>query len=1093
MVPHVNYDSSIGNRILFPMLALIVFILSGLGMTMAIKSQAIHRDLLVSKVEGMSGFLTKISAYYIENFEFSDLESFAEEMSKDRDIAFVVFYDTHDHPITKLHPEQINDPALLRYEHKIVNKSREVIGTLKVGYRQTILIDSFRRDLFTIMGAIAITAVLLTLGTAVVVRWLVTDPLRKLGKVIEMVACGNLNQRADIKSHGEIRKISVAVNVMVENLRDLIARIAALEERGRLILSSVSEGIIGISKENLTILVNPTVTALLGYTTEELFAQPLHNLVHYAHLNGGNHPIEQCPVFQTIQDGIPRKIDDDILWRKDGTPIPVEYTTTPMYKAEELIGAVMVFRDITARKQSEEVIRKANEELYAIFDSATIGITLIKDRIFQKCNCKLNELFGYDNDELIGQSTRCLYPDEKSYIEVGQAYSDLKRGEIHQRLEKLRRKDGSYFWCHMSGRIIIAGDLSSGSVWTFADVTREREAVESLRRAKEMAESATRMKSDFLANMSHEIRTPMNAILGMTQLLKRSKITPEQTDQLNNINNAGRHLLGLLNDILDLSRIEAGKLMLEKTEFFLDDILNNVATMLSDQARSKGLELVVKSGHPSINLRGDPARLVQVLINLTSNAIKFTHQGTVTLGAWKLEEDDTSILLRFEVRDTGIGIAPEMLSKIFNAFEQGDSSMTRRYGGTGLGLAVARQLVRLMGGEIGAESQLKKGSTFWFTARLVKGMTPVFMERKIAWQEEAESILARDYRGARILLVENDPINQEIAMGLLRSVGLVVELAENGVEAVRRVESGESFDVILMNMDMPIMDGPEATRWLRMLGSTQTLPILAMMANAFVEDRERCLVAGMSDFIIKPIDPDVLFSKILHWLPPHVAGVSAVATPTDDGSIFLQNLPMQLRDLDEPALRKAIQLMGGDVERYIRMLHQFFERHSDDLTEIRNLLEGRRQEDAAQVLKLAHGLKGGADSLGLTDLQKAATNLEAALRQNRNDAQTLQLLLEDLAQALDTLGRSVANLPTETPSQAEFIPPARSDVLSLLDRLENLLVANDTTVRKLFSANQQMLFQAFGQKTEQLARQIDSFDYQTALETVHAFQARIAA
>lgn len=405
---------------------------------------------------------------------------------------------------------------------------------------------------------------------------------------------------------------------------------------------------------------------------------------------------------------------------------------------------------------------------------------------------------------------------------------------------------------------------SANIIGFFAVMMRERYLRE-LFMLRRQAEALSQVKSTFLANMSHEIRSPLNGVLGMAHILRREGVTPAQAEKLDKIDAAGQHLLGVINDILDISKIEAGKLVLENTEVNVKAIVGNVCAMLLERAHAKSLALTAEIPPLPFNLRGDPTRIQQALINYVTNAIKFSEAGTISLRVRLIKEDSMSVLLHFEVQDAGIGISPEAGARLFATFEQADNSTTRKFGGTGLGLAITRHLAEAMGGSAGFESTLGQGSSFWFSARLEKDLNGFPAIHVAVPAGAAEVVLMRDFSGSRILLVEDEPINREIATALLEEVGLVIDAAEDGNVAVDMAADND-YALILMDMQLPTLDGVSATQLIRAASTGQRVPIVAMTANAFAEDRQRCIDAGMNDFISKPVDPEVLFAVVLKWL-----------------------------------------------------------------------------------------------------------------------------------------------------------------------------------------------------------------------------------
>jgi PAS domain S-box-containing protein len=872
------------------------------------------------------------------------------------------------------------------------------------------------------------------------------------------------------------------------------------------------------------------------------------------------------------------------------------------------------------RKKTTQ-LEKINEEQRAIFDSASTGIVLIKDRCILRCNKKLEELLGYEPGELIGNTTRCWYEDDNAYIEMGRKVSSqLADTGIHSDERLLVRKDGARIWARMTAQAISMSDRSLELVGIVEDITAEHEAEEALRQAKEVAEAATQAKSDFLANMSHEIRTPMNAIIGMSYLALKMDPPPRLRNYLVKIQTSGQHLLGIINDILDFSKIESGKLSVEQSTFDLEELLNNTAGFISEKASSKGLELIFDIA-PDVprNLIGDPLRIGQILLNYGSNAVKFTEHGEICVSARIKERADKGVRLYFSVRDTGIGLTGEQREQLFQSFRQADMSTTRKYGGTGLGLVICKRLSELMGGEVGVESEIGVGSTFWFTVQvgvetdqqyhllpspdlrgcralvvddnthacqvihallssmtfnvtnassgvealrniqhaanlgqpfriifldwqmpemngietarrikaleldpappivmmtafgrdetlnatdetcfdavLVKPVTPSMLfdtairslrgDRRKAYAAE-ETILERDKRvgaiqGAHILLVEDNEINQEFAVELLTEAGLRVDTADNGRIALDML-TRDVYDLVLMDVQMPEIDGVTATVKIRGNPAWDGLPIVAMTANAMQQSQNACIEAGMDDYLVKPIDPAQLWRVLLKWIKPrlNVAPATPRQSPTADrDNVF----PQSIAGID---MTLGLQRVSGKKSLYFSLLRKFLRGNRGTSADIRRALDSG---DATTAQRLAHTVKGVAGNLGATGLQTCAADLEQAIRENRSRRETGALLsLFDVALG-DVLAELVAKLPPDQAAEPAMVDQAALN--GICHKLVILLKDDDSVACDLLDAHGDLLRTSFPREFPVIEAAIRGYDFETARESLEkAMEAR---
>ena len=1035
------------------------------------------------------------------------------------------------------------------------------------------------------------------------------------------------------------------------------AEIRASQQRLAALFDALPVGVVMIEPTGQIVQANVLTESILGISADAHRMRDLQSGEwRIVREDGTNMPVEEYPASRAMAgEGEIRNVIMGVH-RPQGDLVWISTSAAPI-DADAGGGVAVAFEDITERKRREvqdQLVTRLREVIWRLDSSSDVdelARAISEELVYagvpvQACGINLVDaavdparviVYGYSKD---GDShSHALQPASADLVvgfwEKGEmAYrTNLQSEDSFDEKETFKSTVGSVIDIPFARGTLALNSTEPDAFAPWLETLQEISVVlaeglqrlddlQVLRDRTEQAEAASQAKADFLANMSHEIRTPMNAIIGMAHLALRTDLNPKQKDYVEKIQGSGQHLLGIINDILDFSKIEAGKLDIETVEFQLDSVLDNVASLIGEKTSDKGLELVFDVSPDLPNaLRGDPLRLGQILINYANNAVKFTEEGSVVVAARPLEASEGDLLIRFEVRDTGIGMTPEQQAKLFQSFQQADTSTTRKYGGTGLGLAISKQLAELMGGEVGVESAPGAGSTFWFTARLERGSQvvrsllpqPDLRQRRVLvvddnaqarqilsemlssmtfrvdevasgqealvaiadadatdpyalvfldWQmppgidgiETARRMNALDLtspphaimvtaygreeafreasrvgievtlikpvnpsllfdaairtlggqseaaggsaegpvvgavdlsaiRSARILLAEDNALNQQVAMELLQEAGFQVDLAEDGKQALEKAQSAP-YDLVLMDMQMPVMDGEEATRQIRALDGMGDLPIVAMTANAMAGDRERCLQAGMNDHVAKPIDPEVLFQTLLQWIKPRPQ--EREKRPAEELLVAAKTAPAADDPLASIAglnVAPALKRMLNKRDLYERLLRQFADEQDGAVDAVRAELAAGERTVAERS---AHSLKGMAGSLGAEELQERAGRLEQAIKQGASDEEIASLAEEtdsELRPLVAALRKALAPAGAVTPESAS--PDLDwATARELVERLETLLDDDDAEAIELFEQEADLLRPALAKGARAVEQALQNWNLVEALKAL---------
>jgi two-component system, sensor histidine kinase and response regulator len=827
--------------------------------------------------------------------------------------------------------------------------------------------------------------------------------------------------------------------LVIMALRDMTQRqraeeaLQASSERYRLIVQTAAEGIWMSDADDRTTFVNPTMARMLDYDVEQIMGRAMTDFMDADGRLQLHHHLQRRLAGEAIQGDVSFR-------RSDGSTVWCLLSTTVINSdAGHYAGTLAMLTDITARRQAEGALRGSSQRLASIFNAVTNGLVMVDGNgaILER-NAAAARMLAHalpieprgagGADDGSGGGLWCGVREDgtrfdaashpvRLAIVTGLSVRDVVMGIGHP--------DGAVHWLSINAEPIPdQGGAVPLVVASLTDITDRKRGEDALRelnehleervaqrtleldQARQVAVEASQTKGQFLANMSHEIRTPMNGVIGMAYLALKTDLDPRQRDYLEKIRFAGEHLLGIIDDILDISKIEAGKLAIEQVDFALEHVIQTLTTVVAPKAASRELELVfdLDPTLPKV-LRGDPLRLGQVLINYTNNAIKFSEKGRIDVRVRQVVGDATGCLLRFEVSDCGIGLSEGEIEKLFQSFQQADTSTTREYGGTGLGLSICKQLAQLMGGEVGVRSRPGQGSTFWFTARLgvSSASVPALIDRvkdaaaELLASSRSAAVMAA-LKNARILLVEDNTFNQQIALEMLEEVGSSVCLAANGMEALELLRQ-TAFDCVLMDVQMPLMDGLEATRRIRADPRLADIRVLAMTATATSEDRVRCIEAGMDDFISKPIQPALMYQTIANWLPERDAARARPAASARPA--FKTTLGGDPAVIDLSILAK---LLGYHPHKVRKFAFKFLQNSQDVITRMEAAL---KRGDMTSLRDLSHRLKSPSRTVGALGMGELLLELEQLPMDDPASAAKARALLAELWALLEKITEQI--------------------------------------------------------------------------------------